>query len=229
MSATEQTVEMERARARVYAFFAGLLLNPPTAERLDMLFTADGETALEMLFPADPAVEAFRQISRRHRSGRRQDQDFLLDYEALFRVPGASYVHPFESVYRPNGAPQKKGVKAAMWGNETRDVAQIYQDEGLQPQEDFDGLPDHLGVELEFAAVLSRKCAAALERGEQVKAQSFNAKRSAFLTEHLLQWSGKCLAKVRQNASTPLYAALAALLESFLEGEQAETLEAANF
>lgn len=229
MPAIQEAVEFERARGRIYAFFSDLLLKPPTAELLDALFTPEVETALEMLFPAHPAVETFRQIGRRHRSGRRQDQDFLLDYESLFRVPGANYVHPFESVYRQQGAPQKKVAKAVLLGPETMEVARIYQEEGLQPREDFAGLPDYLGVELEFAAFLSRKCAVALERGEQEKAKSCNAKRTAFLTEHLLQWSGKCLAGMKQNASTPLYVVLASLIECFLQGEQSETLEAANF
>lgn len=229
MPAMEQDAEMERARAQVYAFFSNLLLNPPTAERLDRLFSADGEAAMQMLFPGHPAVETFTQMSRRHRSNRLQEEDFLLDYEALLRVPGASYVHPFESVYRQADDRPRSAVKAAAWGEEAREVARIYLQEGLQPQEDFAELPDHLGVELEFAAFLSRQCAAALERGEQEKAQSFYAKRAAFLAEHLLQWSGACLSRVRQNADTPLYAALAALLESFLKGEQAETLKVANF
>ena len=224
-----EAAEFERARGRIYAFFADLLLKPPTAERLDALFSTEGETALEMLFQAHPAVETLKQISREHRSGRRRDQDFLLDYEALFRVPGASYVHPFESVYRHEGDPSEKLVKAALLGRETMEVARAYQEEGLQPQEDFDELPDHLGVELEFAAFLSRQCAAALERGELEKARSFSAKKISFLTEHLLQWSGKCLSKLRNNASTPLYAVLAAFLECFLEHEQSETLEVANF
>jgi len=229
MGASQEAAEIERARARVYAFFSALLLESQTAEGLDRLFTPDGEAAMEMLFPGHPAVEGFKQISRRHRSSCRQDQEFMLDYEALFRVPGASYVHPFESSYRQDGTGKNKTARAALWGNETREVAKTYQEEGLQPRQGFDELPDHLGVELEFAAFLSHKCAAALERGEVEKAQSFNAKKAAFLTEHLLQWSGKCLAKVRQNASTPLYAAVAALLESFLENEQSQTLEAANF
>ncbi len=229
MDVFEEAAEIERARARVYAFFSALLIESPTAERLDRLLTPDGETALEMLFPGHPAVEGFKQISRRHRSSCRQDHEFMLDYEALFRVPGASYVHPFESVYRHDGAAQKKGVRASLLGVETREVARIYQEEGLQPKQDFDELPDHLGAELEFVAFLSNKRAASLEREELEKAQSFYAKRASFLTEHLLQWSGKCLAKVRQNASTLFYAALATLLENFLENEQSQTFEAANF
>ncbi|MCK8604240.1 TorD/DmsD family molecular chaperone [Desulfoferrobacter suflitae] len=224
-----EAAAMERARARLYTFFSDLLLNPPTAERLDKLFTVAGETAMEMLFPGHPDVETFKQISWRHRFGRRQDQDFLLDYEALFRVPGESYVHPFESVYRQHDDPHAKGGKAALWGREAREVAQLYKDEGLQPREHFDGLPDHLGVELEFVAFLSCKCAAAMECGDQDKAQGFYAKRAAFLAEHLLAWSGKCLTRVGQNASTPFYAALAALLKSFLEDEKYQMLEAANF
>ena len=54
-----------------------------------------------------------RALSEAYLSGECQAEEFLLDYEALFRVPGGSYVHPFESVYRREGFSAGK-VKGAV-------------------------------------------------------------------------------------------------------------------
>jgi TorA maturation chaperone TorD len=214
-----QDIQMERARAKIYGFFSALLLNPPTAEMLAGVLGETGISAWEAIFPSHPACERLKELAEGYGRGEWQAEDFLLDYEALFRVPGHGYVHPFESVYRQEcfSAGQVKGC--AVLAEPAREVASIYREHGLAPSEGFTELPDHLGVELELMSVLCRKTAEALEdEGSQNAARLVTQQRS-FLAHHLLTWGPNCLDKIREKGGTPLYVSLSDLLQAFFEEE----------
>lgn len=210
---------LEKARAEVYRFFATLFLNQPTQELLDGILSDQGASALEALFPDEPSVGRFREMIRDYLNGNNKAEEFLLDYEAMFRVPGDAYVHPYESVYRHESYPGGGAKKAMVYGVWAQEVAKLYQAEGLAPREGFTELPDHLGVELEFMAFLCQRVAEAVASGDHKEAEVFGSKQREFLQNHLLSWSEKCLMKIKEKASTPLYRHLANLLKSFLEEE----------
>jgi TorA maturation chaperone TorD len=214
-----QEIQMERAREKIYGFFSALLLNPPTAEMLAGVLGERGINAWEAIFPSHPACERLRELAEGYGRGEWQAEDFLLDYEALFRVPGHGYVHPFESVYRQEGFSAGEVKGCAVLAEQAREVASIYREHGLAPCEGFTELPDHLGVELELMGILCRKTAEALEeKGSQNAARLVTQQRS-FLAHHLLKWGPNCLDKVRENGRTPLYVSLSDLLKAFLEEE----------
>ncbi|MGE5256992.1 MAG: molecular chaperone [Hyphomicrobiales bacterium] len=217
----DQVNRMEKARAQVYEFFSAVFLNPPTAEMLAGVLGEDGVGIWEAMFPQQPAGDRLRALSQAYAQGEWQAEDFLLDYEALFRVPGDSYVHPFESVYRQKGFCSGEAKGCAVLAEQAREVARIYCDQGLAPREGFTELPDHLGVELELMAVLCRRTAKALEEENRRGAERLSSQQRAFLSEHLLKWGPDCLNKVREKGQTPLYACLADLLRAFLEKEYA--------
>jgi putative dimethyl sulfoxide reductase chaperone len=212
---------MEKARGQVYNFFSTLFLNPPTAEMLAGVLGENGAGVWEAMFPQQPAGERLRALSQAYARGEWQADDFLLDYEALFRVPGDSYVHPFESVYREHSSSPGKAKGCAVMGDQAREVALIYREQGLAPREGFTEFPDHLGVELELMAVLCQRTAKALEEENRRDAERLSSQQRAFLSEHLLKWSPDRLNKVREKGQTPLYACLADLLRAFLEKEYA--------
>ena len=212
--------DLGKARAEVYRFFATLILNQPTQEILDGVLSDQGASALEALFPDDPSVGRFRELVEDYRNGHNKAEEFLLDYEAMFRVPGDAYIHPYESVYRHENDPGGGGKKARVYGVWAQEVAKLYEAEGLEPREGFTELPDHLGVELEFMAFLCQRAAEAVASGDQKEAEIFGSKQREFLQNHLLPWSEKCLVKMKEKASTPLYRHLANLLKSFLVEER---------
>jgi TorA maturation chaperone TorD len=210
---------LEKARAEVYRFFATLFLNQPTQEILDGVLSDQGASALEALFPDDPSVGRFRELVEDYRNGNNKAEEFLLDYESMFRVPGEAYIHPYESVYRHESYPEEGVKKAMVYGVWAQEVAKLYEAEGLAPIEGFTELPDHLGVELEFMAFLCHRAAEAVASGDNKDAEIFGSKQREFLQKHLLSWSEKCLMKMKEKASTPLYLYLANLLKSFLAEE----------
>jgi len=221
---SSESIDLESARGEVYAFFAALLLNQPAPELLAGILSDQGASALEALFPYQLGAHQFRQLVNGYRCGAWQAEDFVLDYDAMFRVPGDAYIHPFESVYRGENTGTGKAKCSTVCGTWARETVKMYEAEGLGLREGFTELPDHLGVELEFMAFLCRKTAEALESGDQEGAAAFCSKQHAFLTGHILPWSQGCLAKMEENANTPLYRCLASLLRSFLEDEKSRWL-----
>jgi TorA maturation chaperone TorD len=214
-----ENLHLEAARAEVYRFFAALLLTQPTPGLLGGLLTERGASALDALFPQHPVAARFRELVEHYSRGTWRDEDFLLDYESMFRVPGDAYIHPFESVYRNQDVAMGQPNRLMILGPHARGVARMYQAEGLGPREDLAELPDHLGVELEFMAFLCGQTAVAIEAGDAETATAFRCKQHTFLMEHLLTWGPECLGKIEEGASTPLYRYLAGLLKSFLEEE----------
>ena len=97
--------DLEKARGEVYRFFATLFLNQPTQELLDGILSDQGASALEALFPDEPSIGRFKDLVEDYRKGNNKAEEFLLDYEAMFRVPGDAYIHPYESVYRQESYP----------------------------------------------------------------------------------------------------------------------------
>jgi TorA maturation chaperone TorD len=219
MSSTNNS-DIEKARAEVYRFFATLFLNQPTQELLDGVLSDQGASALEALFPDEPSEVRFREMVGDYRNGNNKAEEFLLDYEAMFRVPGDAYIHPYESVYRHESQPGEGVKKAMVYGVWAQEVAKLYEAEGLAPREGFSELPDHLGVELEFMAFLCQRAAEAEANEDHKEAEVFGSKQREFLQNHLLSWSEKCLMKMKEKASTPLYRHFASLLKSFLMEER---------
>jgi len=214
-----QDSSIDRARGQVYEFFSALFLNQPTKETLARVLDENGVNAWEAMFPQHPACARLRELSQAYRRGEWQSDDFLIDYEALFRVPADSYVHPFESVYCQEGCSAGKVKGGRVLAEQALEVASIYRDQGLAPREGFTELPDHLGVELELMAVLCRKTAEALEKGDRREAAHWVAQQRSFLADHLLEWAPHCLKKVREKGVTPLYVCLDDLLSTFLDEE----------
>jgi len=222
----KESAEIESARGQVYAFFAALFLNQPSPESLGEILSDQVVSALEGLFPQQRATTAkLRKAVADYGRGACQAEDFVLDYDGMLRVPGDAYIHPFESVYRDKNPSSGDAKGAMVFGSLTREVAKVYLSEGLGLKDGFVEPPDHLGVELEFMAFLCRKTAEALKKADQRGVATFRSKQQDFLNDHLLPWSGDCLAKMEENASTPIYRCFASLLRSFLENEKSYSLE----
>jgi TorA maturation chaperone TorD len=208
---------LERARQHGYAFFAAFLLNRPTPESLDRLLGEGGLASLHDMFPGDSAVRRLGLLARERRQGSWTDDELLLDFEALFRVPGKSYLHPYESAYV---TALEGGGKAMLCAASTRQVARAYASLSLGLAEGFAELPDHLGVELEFMAYLCGQAASSLETNGAADACRYMKLQKDFFREHLARWAFDCLAQMASKAQTPLYRCLASLLDRFLREEQ---------
>jgi TorA maturation chaperone TorD len=83
------------------------------------------------------------------------------------------------------------------------EVLQLYREAGLAISTP-DVMPDHIGAELNFLAVLLQKVDSEEEESDQ-----YIGLVERFLTEHLLKWVPRFTTDMEKAAEAPLYKALA--------------------
>ncbi len=120
-------------------------------------------------------------------------EELAVEFCRLFIGP-RGHMPPVESVALGEGR---------YWGDSTLAVSAFYRSSGVVLPEDSDTLPDHLSVELDFAAVLEG-------RGRREEAK-------AFAREHLLRWLPALIRHIDERARLPFYRVWARGLLGFLE------------
>lgn len=215
MTNAEQ-IQWEEARSTVYAFFGQAFLRGPDQQFLTALISDAGAAHLRDVFPDPVYQQELAQVRLEAREGRLTLEGAVLDFETLFRVPGPHYLSPYESVYRSQSA----GGRGCLCGPEAVAVEQFYLREGLTPTAGFTELPDHVGVELEFMAVLSRKAGEAMKTGDRGAVQEYCRQQYCFFTEHVGTWARILAQRLASQAQTSLYRFLGNFLNLFLELEE---------
>lgn len=210
-----EPIQWEEARRMVYGFFSQAFLRGPTQQFLELLVADEGMTNLREIFPDAAYQQELAQVQLDAREGRLTLEGAVLDFEALFRIPGARYLTPYESVYRPQGT----GTRGGLCGPATAAVERLYLKEGLGPSTEVTELPDHVGVELEFMAYLCRKTLEAMQAGDAATAQDYRHKQYYFFMEHLGPWIRLLAERLASEAQTSLYRFLGNFLNLFLELE----------
>ena len=130
----------------------------------------------------------------------------------MFLGPGG-HVSPHESVYRGKGI---------LWGPETTEVKRYFERAGFRFGEGFQGIPDHISLELEFMSQLAREEGEAWEVGDAAKAGNSLVWQADFLKRHLGTWARSFCARVVERAELPFYRDLSLLMADFLEAEAEE-------
>jgi TorA maturation chaperone TorD len=223
MIGTEQ-IQWEEARSTVYGFFSQAFLRGPNQQFLETLISDTGVENLGGIFPDPVYRQELAQVGLDAREGRLSLERAILDFEALFRVPGPRYLSPYESVYRSQSA----GGRGCLCGPEAVAVEQFYLREGLTPNAGFTELPDHVGVEMEFMAFLCRKTWEAKKAGDPGAVQEYHHQQYCFFTEHLGGWAGLLAQRLASQAQTSLYRFLGNFLQLFLELEENLHFQAAD-
>jgi len=141
-------------------------------------------------------------------------EELAVDYAWLFLGPG-EHISPHESVQRPDVAQASR----QFWGKATGQVKQYIETCGFVYDADFNGIPDHIGVELEFMAHLCMAEAEAWQKRQLSQAAVFERYQKQFLEEHLLIWVPPFCEKMARRAQTSLYRFIAHLTGSFIAGD----------
>ncbi len=169
-----------------------------------------------------------------------------LDRSYLFYMVGQSRTSPYESVYRTDDA--------TLYGPTTFQVREAYAAHGLAFGRSANEPDDHLGLELSFLAYLlglaaegagesparaDAACdpAASCDLAPDAACDSAAlADAAAFLSNHVLVFSGIYLKNLRTRARTPFYRAVAEVAAATLEAlaaalgaHAAETLDETRF
>ena len=132
-------------------------------------------------------------------------EDLLWEYTRLFIGPYKLPCPPWESVYTSG--------KRLMMQEAHDEVQGFYHELGLKI-DNPDIMPDHIGAELNFLAVLESKISEDHEKRPYYKDI---AKR--FLDEHLMRWVPQFTLDMEEAAGSPLYKALAHSTRDFIINE----------
>ena len=143
-------------------------------------------------------------------------EELAVEFTALFLGPG-EHISPHESVHVKEGG--------LLWQAETAAVRRYIQATGFQYNEEFTGMPDHISVELEFMAELTRREGEAWEKGDTDTAANCLQHQSHFMAEHLSKWASGFCSKVIARADLPFYRDIAQLTADFIESEKTDIEE----
>lgn len=199
------------ARAKWYSLVGTLLSKPPSEDCLEELFSSECREAL-----AEWASEGALAVLA-HLSAARPSIKILTEaYDELFNVPGPRYLTPYESVFRDSRVlDDGREVSGLTFGPSTDDVIRYYHLAGLEISGEYDELPDHIGLEVEFMRHLCEREAEAFDTGDEALAARIRETEEGFLERHLTAWAPELLARAEACSAHPFYGCLLRLLHEF--------------
>lgn len=132
------------------------------------------------------------------------------EYHRLFVGPDHLPAPPYESVYRDGWT---------VMGESTLDVVRHYRRAGYVLDPSARELPDHVGAELAFMALLATEEAAAWEQGDPVLARRWRRWQREFLDDHLALWAPGLSGRILEATDVPFYRGLAVSLREHVAVE----------
>ena len=137
-------------------------------------------------------------------------EELAVEYAALFLGPGG-HISPHESVQIEE--------HGGYWGDATTAVRRFITETGIEYDSGYNGIPDHISVELEFLGELARREGLAWERGDTAAAGNCLAYQRDFLDEHLGRWVDKFCTRVAETAELSFYRDVAQVTAEFVRSE----------
>ena len=135
-------------------------------------------------------------------------EELAVEYAALFLGPGG-HISPHESVQ----------IEGNYCGDTTIAVRRFITETGIEYSSDYNGISDHISVELEFLAELARRESLAWEQGNTAAAGNCLAYQRDFLDEHLGQWVEKFCTRIVETAELSFYRDVAQVTAEFVRSE----------
>ncbi len=137
-----------------------------------------------------------------------------IEFARLFIGP-ESHISAHESVFRDTDT-----GRGGLWGTLTVEVKSFIEATGLNYDEDFRGIPDHISVELEFMHKLALWEKELYQQKKMEDAKNCQNIQQMFLQQHLLCWANKFFEEVMTRAELPFYKAMAEFAWDYMEFEQ---------
>ncbi len=206
MSATSPQADELKAAAGLYAFLAQRFLREPTVEDLRELRAGEQGRLLRSM--------GHDLLSCLHGQSLEEcARELAVEYCRLFVGPGP-HVSPHEAVMRG---------ERRHWGEYTVAVNAAYRAAGFDMAADVREMPDHVGIELAFAAMVCEREAAAARSGAIEAAERLREARTLFLADHLGAWLPTLADEVADHAGLSFYSQLARLAVDWVANEISHT------
>ena len=137
-------------------------------------------------------------------------EELAVEFTALFLGPGG-HISPHESVQIEE--------HGGYWGDATTAVRRFITGTGIEYDSGYNGVPDHISVELEFLGELARREGLAWEQGDTAAAGNCLAYQRDFLDEHLGQWVETFCTRIVETADLSFYRDVAQVTAEFVRSE----------
>lgn len=178
------------------------ILNP----LLEINFLQQLGEDLEHELMSEACLEMHEELTGKLQDGNYRD-GLWDEYNRLFVGPGPLEAPPWESVYRSK--------ERLLFGDETLAVREFYQNFGLGVKEKNKEPDDHIGLEMEFMAFLSKEAAELNQQDEDITPFMDASKR--FIKDHLKEWVPYFCYDLEDKAQTRFFQGLAKLTRGWLE------------
>ncbi len=216
-------IELAPARHNVYAYVCTAFREAPSATQLDSLSSELFLAEARRLF-SDTVVGSVRQCATSAGSDDKWERNARQEFMNLFKVPGAQYVTPYESVFRDAREIDGKQVSGLLAGQSSVDVQKWYRLAAVEVSDEFKDLPDHIVLELSYMAHLCRKEQEFAAAGDEDRLTRAWEMERDFLAGHIIPWIGLLRDKICEKTRHPYFRAVAELAAEFAVDDLA-TLE----
>ena len=197
-------VEMATARSQAYGLLASIFRAEPSREFIDELRGPRFAGALASL-----DVDLGRDFERASAEALREDLG--IEFTRLFMGPG-EHISPHESIFV-----EVDGEAGGLYGAITVKVKKFIETTGLEYDDSFTGLPDHVSAELEFMCKLGEFEAEKWSNGDDEGARYCLSVQKMFAEEHLLRWIPQFCEQVIARAELPFYREMARITNEFVD------------
>lgn len=208
MKSQQENIETAEQRSNIYGFLSLIYKTEVTENLLNKI----KETG--MLSTLINEMETSFEDDFLHRPDKELIEDLAVEYARLFLGPG-KHISPHESVHHE----RDDGDWGQLWGADTVAVKKFIETSGLEYHSDYKGLPDHIGVELEFMGEVIKREAGAWKNNDPEGALYCIKIEKKFIEEHLAGWVPVFCDKVIVQAESSFYREIAKLTKNFLENE----------
>ena len=225
MSTLEEAKKVAQVRSSVYSLLSQCFFQP-SEELLASIIQGDFGEFLENTVGILDGEKVGREIVRlkdfsaqaKEKSAEKTLQDMKVEYNRLFVGPGHLLAPPYESVYKTRNDDNKKGV---VMGDDTIAAKKFYLQAGLEIDDNFKDLPDHIAVELYFMSYLCNLEFLSADEGEDGIAQTSNIKelQNEFLKSHLGTWITEFSQAVATQTNSEFYRGMVKITEEWVMSE----------
>ncbi len=199
--------EMAEQRSNIYKFLSIIYAKEPDKELLEKIMKPDFLNTL-----SEAGIEFGDEFLKT--PNEKLLEDLIVEYTRLFLGPG-SHISPHESVYI-GGYRDKNPKSGLLWGDATVEVKHMVEELGYVYREEYNGIPDHLAVELELMGRLTAKEHDVLINEDIREGYKCLLQEKQFLTEHLSRWIEVFCDRVTENAGHVFYREMARLTRDYV-------------
>jgi len=202
-------------RHYLYRLFQRIIGVEPQLEVLKVATSEHTKEALELLFQEEAGLFAKHfQLLEEIGAALATQPEELLDklkdeYTYLFIGPNKLPAPPWESVYLTK--------ERVLFQESTLNVRRAYLKYSFLPANYPHEADDHLGLELDFMAILSQKAEEHFEKDQIEEMKAVLEDQKAFLQEHLLLWIDDFANDIQKSKTQHFYPLMADLVRHFVK------------